>query len=266
MSVIDCFPFLNELDVLEIRLQTLDPVVDTFVIAETLVSYTGQQQPSRFRENARRYGRWRRKIVSIVVEDMPGGNDLESCWRREFSLRNAIDQPLRELSPADDDTIMLSDCDEIPRPEIVALWNQSPQPRACNMSWRIGMLNTVWNRSDVPHPGRWNGTIIAQWQHYRQQTSQQWRDRRNVLPNIPNAGWHFAWQGGPEAIACKLANHCEVHANTAENTDPNRIRQCFRDRVSFITGEPTPIDNDLPSCVTDNPERWKHMLSPNWCS
>jgi beta-1,4-mannosyl-glycoprotein beta-1,4-N-acetylglucosaminyltransferase len=33
--VYDVFPFLNELDILEIRLNELDPVVDLFVLTES---------------------------------------------------------------------------------------------------------------------------------------------------------------------------------------------------------------------------------------
>ena len=32
--IIDCFPFFNELDVLDIRLNTLAPFVDCFVLVE----------------------------------------------------------------------------------------------------------------------------------------------------------------------------------------------------------------------------------------
>ena len=55
--IYDCFTFFNELDLLEIRLNTLNDVVDRFVIAEKylrssvitdLISYIMQQRISTF--------------------------------------------------------------------------------------------------------------------------------------------------------------------------------------------------------------------------
>jgi beta-1,4-mannosyl-glycoprotein beta-1,4-N-acetylglucosaminyltransferase len=40
--IFDCFTFFNELDLLEIRLHELAPVVDRFVIAESPVTFTGR--------------------------------------------------------------------------------------------------------------------------------------------------------------------------------------------------------------------------------
>ena len=34
MKVVDAFPFFNELDLLEIRLNLLDPYVDCFILSE----------------------------------------------------------------------------------------------------------------------------------------------------------------------------------------------------------------------------------------
>ena len=34
MKIIDVFPFFNELDILEIRLNILDPYVDYFILSE----------------------------------------------------------------------------------------------------------------------------------------------------------------------------------------------------------------------------------------
>ena len=41
MKVIDVFPFFNELDILEIRLNVLDPYVDCFVLSEATKTFSG---------------------------------------------------------------------------------------------------------------------------------------------------------------------------------------------------------------------------------
>jgi beta-1,4-mannosyl-glycoprotein beta-1,4-N-acetylglucosaminyltransferase len=51
MKVTDSFIFFNELDILEIRLNTLDPYVDYFIIVESSVTHTGNPKPYYFEEN-----------------------------------------------------------------------------------------------------------------------------------------------------------------------------------------------------------------------
>jgi beta-1,4-mannosyl-glycoprotein beta-1,4-N-acetylglucosaminyltransferase len=46
--VYDCFTFFNELDLLEIRLNTLDAVVDKFVIAEATGVFTADYRARHF--------------------------------------------------------------------------------------------------------------------------------------------------------------------------------------------------------------------------
>lgn len=53
--VYDCFPFFNELDVLEIRLNVLDEVVDKFVIVEMSKTHTGRDKPFYFEQNKERF-------------------------------------------------------------------------------------------------------------------------------------------------------------------------------------------------------------------
>ena len=50
-KVYDCFMFFNELDLLEIRLETLDPYVDYFVISECDSTFSGIDKPYVFEKN-----------------------------------------------------------------------------------------------------------------------------------------------------------------------------------------------------------------------
>jgi len=55
MKVYDCFPFFNELDVLEIRLKELWDVVDVFVLAESNLSHSGKPKEYIFENNKDRF-------------------------------------------------------------------------------------------------------------------------------------------------------------------------------------------------------------------
>ena len=47
----DCFTFFNELDILEIRLNEMAPVVDRFVLVEARKTFQGADKPLYFEEN-----------------------------------------------------------------------------------------------------------------------------------------------------------------------------------------------------------------------
>ena len=114
--VFDCFPFFNELDVLEIRLSELDALVDHFVIVEATHTHTGKPKPLYFAEHRQRYAQFSRKIIHVVVEDLP--LEPSDHWVREIYQREAIMRGLGDADP--NDRIITSDCDEIPKPPRVA--------------------------------------------------------------------------------------------------------------------------------------------------
>jgi beta-1,4-mannosyl-glycoprotein beta-1,4-N-acetylglucosaminyltransferase len=113
--VFDCFPFFNELDVLDIRLAELDPLVDHFVVVEATRTFTGKPKPLYFADNRARYERYAHKIIHVVVDDIP--LDAPTHWVRESHQRESIMRGLGGAKP--DDVIVISDCDEIPRPVLL---------------------------------------------------------------------------------------------------------------------------------------------------
>jgi hypothetical protein len=66
--VYDCFTFFNELDLLEIRLNTLDAVVDKFVIAEATRTHTGKHKDLVFKLNQSRFARFLDKIIYVEAD------------------------------------------------------------------------------------------------------------------------------------------------------------------------------------------------------
>lgn len=76
MRVFDCFPFFNELDLLELRMRMLDDVVDYFVLAEADRTYSNQPKPLIFAENRDRFDRWKDRIIYVQAELDPTGLDF----------------------------------------------------------------------------------------------------------------------------------------------------------------------------------------------
>ena len=111
MSVYDCFTFFNELDLLDIRLHELDPVVDYFVIVEATKTHSGQPKPLMFSQNRHNYAAFSNKIIHVVVDDMPPVIDGDR-WPLENHQRRCIARGLTACCGRD--IIAISDLDEIP--------------------------------------------------------------------------------------------------------------------------------------------------------
>lgn len=127
--VIDIFSYNGEADILEIRLNILDSVVDQFIICEGDETTAGVPKPRYFEENKERYAKWLPKIkhhvfspytdpaLSFLVDQSPGVPKDMHWWRREFIQKESMRYALTHLH--DEDMVMIGDVDEIPRPDVV---------------------------------------------------------------------------------------------------------------------------------------------------
>ena len=62
--IYDCFPFFNELDILEIRLNVLYETVDYFVITEADKTHTGKAKEYLFEQNKERFSKFLDKLYT----------------------------------------------------------------------------------------------------------------------------------------------------------------------------------------------------------
>ena len=109
--IYDCFQFFNELDILKIRLEVMNPIVDKFVISEATETFSGLKKPLYYEENKELFSEFQDKIIHVVVEDTPEG---DTHYRDTFQ-KNAVTRGLKDCR--DDDIVIFSDLDEIPNPE-----------------------------------------------------------------------------------------------------------------------------------------------------
>ena len=85
--VYDCFSFYNEMDMLEIRLNTLKDAIDYYVIAESPLIFQGQEQELFFQNNRERYAEFSNTIFHIVVENYDG---LGKCHPKKVAKDNDV--------------------------------------------------------------------------------------------------------------------------------------------------------------------------------
>jgi len=81
-SMIDTFLFFDELELLEFRLRELDAVVDTFVLVESDLTFSGREKRLHFEENKQRFSAYEDRIVHVIHEaSTPGTGNQRSEMR-----------------------------------------------------------------------------------------------------------------------------------------------------------------------------------------
>ena len=69
MKLVDAFMYFDEDLMLDLRLNILNDIVDTFVIAEATKDHAGNDKKLNF--NIKNFKKFENKIKYIIVEDMP---------------------------------------------------------------------------------------------------------------------------------------------------------------------------------------------------
>ena len=230
MKIFDCFPFFNELDLLELRMKLLDKVVDYFVIAESNLTHSGEKKPYYFEDAKERFSPWRHKIIYLPIVQVKEGleftdqdqyNPQSAEWKLENGQRNALINAATHMN--DEDLVLLSDLDEIPNPDLVKKARTLDKPIAFSLLLHYYYLNcqssgdTRW----------WKGCIAATARQFKEITPQGLRDQRDEYPCLPNAGWHFSYLGGAEKIRQKLQSYAHSEYKKEQFLDEDHIRNAM---------------------------------------
>ncbi len=246
----DAVLFHDELEVLDLRLEILDEVVDRFVVVESTVTFSGRAKPLHFADHRERFGRWADRIVHVVVDDTPAVGD--DRWARERFQRDALGRAMGGCSGSD--VVLVSDVDEIPHPDRVA-------------DRRLGRYRQVETQyfldcvqDEEPH----HGTVARWWFEVAALGPQRVRDERFSLPVVPDGGWHFSSAMAPERISTKLRSYAHAEYDTPElHAAVARRREAL---VDLFGNRPTPLrvlepgDPVLPDVLRRPGHRWAHLM------
>ena len=241
-KVYDCFIFFNELDVLEIRLNELYDHVDKFVLVESVETFRGNLKPLYYEENKQRFEKFADKIIHVIVNERRNSGNP---WHTEAYQRNQIMRGLKDCQP--DDTILISDADEIPRatslPEIYSsLYIEKKQYIQCEQPFYRYYLNA---RDYIAY---WTGTVGTTYEILCKHSPEALRNnRRGGYHTINNAGWHFTFMGGLEYVAKKLESFSHWEADVPEKKTLAFIYDYMRTYSAIV-----PIDHTYPKFVQDN--------------
>lgn len=287
-KIYDVFTFFNELDLLEIRLEMLDPYVDYFVITECTETFSGLPKELIFEKNKHLFEKYLPKIIHQITNIIPQNfenaqeliksDELHSLnryalenaltsdnvppghvhWLKEFYQKELIKKPLIHLAN-DNDIIFISDLDEIWNPDIL---NEIKD--TLNLSGdtliKLRQLPYVYylnNRSNEP----WAGTLVANYHIIRDNCLNHLRTpSKTKYTYLENGGWHFTFIGGPDRVRKKIESygHQEYNNDSIKNDIENKIAS----NRDFI-GRPFHIwveENDLPEYLKNNKGKYSNLF------
>lgn len=263
-KVIDAVPFFREQDIWELRYETLRGVVDAFVVVEGKQTHSGQPKGLTFR--APRDGP---RIYYHAVElPDPGAPGIPATRRREMFQRNMLGAALWGVAE-DGDVVLVSDCDEIPNPVVVAALRERGLDDGDVVTFRQKLcyydLNTTAGYV-------WNGTRAARWADVRAlsphviryglgQPDAQYP--RHLL--APAGGWHLSYFGGAEAVRTKMTSFLHQELVTPETIAAAEQRiaageDAYGRGQRFVRE----FTDDVPPPVLSDPQRWRHLYHPEY--
>lgn len=254
--IIDSFMFglEYELDLLEIRLEYLSPIVDKFILVEAEFTQLGYEKPLFFDKNKNRFKKYLDKIIHIKL-DKPicvGRAAIENNkifgWENENYQRNQI---ARAIDANANDLIILSDLDEIPSIESILYYINCGHvfPVSLEQEMFYYYLNTKVDYT-------WKGSQLVHCSFYKNNTPQDLRAKRKKLPYINNGGWHFSYIGGASAVLNKINSVCETLAHVNyKNTDT--IKNYMEANTVHFNNQKLKLV-DVPNFIDKN--KWSHLI------
>jgi beta-1,4-mannosyl-glycoprotein beta-1,4-N-acetylglucosaminyltransferase len=287
--IVDVFPFFNELDVLDIRLHELAPVVDRFVILECKETYGGDLKPLYLQSNWSRYAKFADKITHVITDrinpplgpsllvDVPGikAADIRTLGRlREKNQREDLLPVLQSLGLNNYDVISFGDCDEIPKADAFIRFAFMGKDIArlkqhtfyYNVNTEIDYGRDVCSRARI---GTW-GLLksLGSMYDFRMYGN---KGAPYTIPALEEGGWHFSYFGGdvtklhekvnalnPFLAEYKLFGDGQLVTDILNRKDLHRRPLTFSELPETFT-ERASDDPALPAYYLNNLDKFKHF-------
>jgi len=269
MKVYDCFPFFNELDVLEIRLQEMWDTVDYFVLVEANVSHSGNPKEYIFEKNKERFEPYLSKIRHIKVDDVP---ETKDSWVREKFQRWCIGRGLEDASP--EDIVIVSDADEIPRAELIEMIKTDVNNYDRYILY-IPMLEFRINYMKIHGFTKGSNIAVARGRAFTNAQQEReftfyWTPKPPNTVLVEHGGWHFTYLGDDTHALTKIQNFAHTETNIPKFTENLNLQLMIENKCGLHgpgsheieSFEYVKVDDYYPKAITENLDRWKHLIIP----
>jgi beta-1,4-mannosyl-glycoprotein beta-1,4-N-acetylglucosaminyltransferase len=226
-KLIDCFLYNNELELLQIRLRLLDPVVEKFVIVWAAETFTGRRKAAHFPSDDPIVAAHAAKIELITIDKLIG----HTAWDKENYSRNLLARAADGAAP--EDLLLISDVDEIPRPDLLRRLRDAKLGHARVLA--LDYFNFKFNYQLVHGTQAvWPGPIVCAVRDLS--TPQALRDVRWRYMDDPqrclfDAGWHFSFLTHNDDVTDKLGSYSHQEAEVQQRREA--IGGLIRSRTGF---------------------------------
>lgn len=209
--------FYNELNMLKLRLHELYDVVDYFILIESTKTFTYNDKKLYFQDHKDMFKRFLNKIIHIIVDDMPNGNDN---WKRETHQRNCITRGLNKLELKDDDYILISDVDEIPDK------NRIKELRIPDTIYQTPVRlfqHFYYYNINCKSDNLCTTAVLSKKRDLLKYISIDSMTRSKLPVTSNNWGWHFSYFGDINFIINKIQSFSHSEYNLPQFTNPEEI-------------------------------------------
>jgi beta-1,4-mannosyl-glycoprotein beta-1,4-N-acetylglucosaminyltransferase len=252
MKIIDCFTFYNELGLLKYRLDTLNSVVDKFILVEALQTHAGNPKPlyydlvkdTFFKEYAD-------KIIHVIAK-LPCENaavkaNPKLAWGNENFQRNFIEHSIHDTAVDEHDIFIISDVDEIPDPSLLKRIKDG-----------IVIVDNVVNLKQDFYYYNITSKVSIQWYNSKLFTYAWFLSsgltcdklRHMTFPvTLENGGWHLSYFGDIRFIQNKIEQFAHTDLNEEHLKSTNNLQHSIQNKRPFfetdVVIENIPLESNL---------------------
>lgn len=259
MKLVDCFMYFNEKDIVYLRIKELYDVVDYFVINEATKTHQGQNKELSFWKDAR-LQEFKDKIVYSPIELdgrfdplMPKFFPDAKIGLKEHEQRIRLFEQIESLNLDDLDTVMISDCDEIPNKNIFQDMIKYPIV-ALNQMFFVHYIDVYTNKNVT-------GTVSCKYEGLKHLNTlcfgmgfQLLRRDKDFMPRIENGGWHYSYMGGAKSVSQKVISTYDGNLNSEWKTEEaaqRLIDESIKNKQSPFSQEPISILDFKYATISD---------------
>ena len=288
--------FFDEEQILDLRLNILNEIVDFFVIVESVYNHKGEKRELVFNKN--KFSKFKDKIIYLIHDEIPkqveiiNQNDNENeksrkyimnAVYRENSQRNYISQGIKEAEM--NDIILISDVDEIPKFEkinIREITNKIIMFKQYMFHYKYNLFlpNFKWTgtkavrKKNLISPQWLRNTKDRNYPIYRIDTFFS-KKKYNNIKIIEDGGWHFSNIKTPKMLNRKFRSYLHHLEFDKAKINENDIQKLINNKQAIynlaVDQRGSKIGNGailekfdnkkLPLYIQNNIEKYKNWLN-----
>jgi len=276
VKVLDAILMSSELDLLEIRLNELDPVVDRFFIVESNATFTGLPKETYFRNNRDRFEKFAKKISYRFLPG-PSEHNEAKAFDFERDTRVAMNGFLRshitEFPPDTETLVIMSDLDEIPFAHSIMLLKGCDFGNSVHLQMRNYLYSFEWMLGLTS----WRASVQV-WS-----SASYYRHSKSTENVLADSGWHCSYcfrDLSEYSQKMRGFSHSDRIGGRMDLLEPARIQQnicrgkdlfgmlpeaySYTDLLTQMSLTPMTSGLGLPQFVLQNADRFRFLL-PGGC-